>query len=159
MEAFVNGVVILVFLANVALMGYIAFLALKIKNGPVANVTGRIKPMVAKGKSIADTGKREVDQNKGRLHATTGELKAIADTVRPGADGAASKSQFSYRTLLTFVSLLGTVRRGLAQIQNARKPGSNPPGPPRSRKKAPRRLLGALPEIVRLFVDVRRALR
>jgi hypothetical protein len=151
--------VIAVFLANILLMAYTVFVALRLKNGPVANVMGRIKPMVAKGRSIAETGKRELGENKDRLHALTAEVKGIAEAVRPGADGTAPKTQFNYRTLLTIISVLGAVRRGLGQIQHARKPTTNPPGPPKAKKKTPPRRLGIVPEVVRLLLDVRRGLR
>lgn len=159
MEVLLNVAVIVVFLANIAMMIYTAVVALRIKSGPVAGVMGRVKPIAEKGKGIAETGKRELDQNKGRLHSLTGELKSIARAVRPGADGAAPRTQIDYRTLMTAVSLLGTLRRGLAQIRTARKPTTNPPGPPKAKKKAPPRRLGIIPDVVRLLLDVRRQLR
>jgi hypothetical protein len=153
--------VVLVSLLNLGLIGYVAFTALKLKNAAMGLVSDRVKPMTAKGKAIAETGKREVAQNKDRWQALTAEFKAVADAVRTQSGTASSGPQvrISYRTLLTGFSLLSTLRRGLGKVQTARKPTSNPPGPPAAKKKTPARTLGAIPEIVHLLLDVRRELR
>lgn len=154
--------IVLISLVNFGLILWIALLALKIKNGPVAAVTGRIGPLVAKGKALVDTGKREFVDNKERAQSFTDAVKGVLKSVKPANDPMGARSRFSYRHLLTLISVLGTLRRGLGEINQVRKPGANPPGPPKAKRKAPPRRLGTLellPNVIRLVRDVRRALR
>lgn len=149
--------IILLFLLNLAALAGVAVVALKIKNGPVAAVTGRVKPMIAKGRGLAVTGQRELMQNKDRFQALAEEIKGVAAAVRP-AGGTGEKSAIDYRMLLTGFSILRTVGSGWKQIQAARNPMANPPGPAKAKKKASPRRLGIVPDVVRLLLEVRRGL-
>lgn len=158
----VDVLVLLVFVLNLAAMVYLAVETIRLIKGRVLATVGRVRPMVDKGKRIAETGKRELDQNKDRFQALTSELKAIAETVRPDPNGAAPKMQLDYRTVMTILSVVGTLRRGLTQLKQVRNPTANPPGPAKAKKKTPPRRLGMLglaPDIIRLARDVRKAMR
>jgi hypothetical protein len=161
METFINGAIIGITVLWLGMIGYTVVLTLKLKR-PVTSVTGRIGSMVSKGKGIADTGRRELEQNKYRWQALTGEVKSLVDAVKPGVNATAPpRVQINYRTLLTAVSVLGTLRRGWAQLRTARNPAANPPGPAAAKKKAPPRRLGTLellPDLIRIAREVRRQL-
>ena len=154
--------IILFFAANVVAIIAIIVFALKIKNGPVARVTEPIGPIISKGKAIAETGKRELMQNKDRWSALSVEVKGLVGAVRPAGGVAGPQVRFSYRDIVTAFSVLGAVRRGVGDLRTKAKPTSNPPGPAKAKHKAPpQRLgtLGLLPDAIRLIRDVRKALR
>ena len=154
---------------NVLMFGYVVFMALKVKNGPVAAVTGRVKPMIAKGKTLAESGKRELTQNKDRALAMKDEVMGLVEVVRPKEGRREPQLQFNYQQVLTAFSVLGTLRRGLGDVRRTRKVTAHPPGPPAVQRgvrgrvnKTVHRPLGRwemLPAVVRLVTDVRRAMR
>lgn len=162
MELLFNILIIGTFLLNVLALGYIVYLVLRMKRDLVDHVLGRVRPMVAKGKTIVDTGRREVEENKVRVGTFVAAVKSLVESVRPNPEAAQPKTTFGYRHLLTLISVLRTLRRGLGDINRTLKPTSNPPGPPAAKKKAPPRRLGTLellPSILRLVREVRQALR
>ena len=162
MDVLLSIFIIGTFLLNLALLGYIGYLGLRMKNDVVDNVLGRVRPMVTKGKTIVDSGKREVEENKDRFSSLLAEVKSLIATVRPAGEAAGPKTTFGYRHLLVLLSVLRSLRQGMADVNRTLKPTSNPPGPPAVKKKAPPRRLGMLelaPSIIRLVREVRRALR
>lgn len=147
--------------AGIALVTF----ALRLKK-PVTFVRGRIKPWTEKGKTLAETGKREFNENKHRLGLLAGEVKGLAGTVTPARNANAPadpRLRFNYRSILSAFALLRTLRGGLSKVQAARNPASRPPGPASApaaaKKKARPSRLGILPDLVRLLLDVRRELK
>jgi hypothetical protein len=162
MEVLLSILIIGTFVLNLALLGYMVYLGLRMKADLVDNTMARVRPMVAKGKAIIDTGRREAEENKDRFGSFLAEVKALAATVRPRGEAAGPKTTFGYRHLLIALSVLRSLRHGLADVNRTLKPTSNPPGPPVAKKKAPPRRLGTLellPSIIRLVREVRQALR
>lgn len=160
--SFWDGLVIIFFLLFLAAGAYAVVTVLGLIRTPMKLVNDRIKPMIGKGKQVAQTGKQEMSDNKERWGSLTGEIKSLVRAIRPPSGDAIQKKPslaISYRSLLTAWSTLAALRRGWSQLQAARNPASNPPGPTQAKKKAKPRALGALPEIVRLALDVRRELK
>jgi hypothetical protein len=156
--------IVVIFLLQVAALGALVLFALRLKK-PVTLFTGRIKPWTQKGKMLAETGKREFNQNKQRFGLLAGEVKGLAGAVRPAKRDAPAdpRLRFNYRSILSAFALLRTLRSGLGKVQAARNPAANPPGPAfapvAAKKKARPSRLGIVPDLVRLLLDVRRELR
>jgi len=150
--------IIVFFVVNVGLLGYIVFTALQLKK-PFATIAGRIKPVTAKAKILAVTGKRELGQNKDRFEALAVEVKGLAGAVRPAGGSRDPRLRITWRNVLTAFSALGTLRRGLGHLRTARNPVANAPGPQKAKRKTPPRTLGIIPDIVRLLLEIRKALR
>ena len=149
-----------IFVLNLAALGWIVALALKIKNGPVARMTGRIGGLAATGKALAGAGKQEFAQNRSRIVALSGAVKGLIQAVRPGDPAQNPQLTFDYRSLMKVVSVLTTLRRGLTGLRGVRKAAvSSPPGPRKVARKAPSRPFGLIPDAIRLLVDVRKALK
>lgn len=156
--------IIVLCLLQIGALATLVVFALRLKK-PVTLFTGRIKPWTEKGKTLAETGKREFSQNKQRFGLLAGEVKGLASAVRPakGNVPADPRLRFNYRSLLSAFALLRTLRHGFGTIQAARNPAANPPGPvfapAAAKKKARPNRLGILPDLVRLLLDVRRELK
>jgi len=152
--------IVVLFVLQIGAMATLVVFALRLKK-PVTFVTGRIKPWTEKGKTLAETGKREFSQNKQRFGLLAGEVKGIAGAVRPAKGNAPAdpRLRFNYRSILSAWALLRTLRRGFGTIQAGRNPAANPPGPTSAKKKARPNRLGILPDLIRLLLDVRRELK
>lgn len=156
--------IVVLFVLNVGAMGALALFALRLKK-PVMFFKGRIKPWTERGKTLVETGKREFNQNKRRFSLLAGEVKGLAGAVRPAKASAPAdpRLRFNYRSILSALALLRTLRRGFSTVQAARNPAAHPPGPASApagaKRKARASRLGIVPDLVRLLLDVRRELR
>ena len=162
MDVFLSYAIIGIVILNLGMLGYVVYIVLRIKKDLVDDVMGRVRPMIGKGKTIADSGKREFGENKERFQAVSAALKGLAASVKPQGEDTGPKTQFGYRHLLTAFSVLGSLRRGLKGINQTRKAMAQPPEPPKGKRKVPPRRLGTLemlPGVIRLVREVRRALR
>ncbi len=156
--------IVVLFVLQVGAAVALVTFALRLKK-PVTFFTGRIKTWMEKGKTFAGTGKHAFDQNKQRFGLLAGEVKGLANAVRPTKANvpADPRLRFNYRSILSAFALVRTLRRGLNKVQAARNPAAHPPGPAAApagaKKKARLSRLGILPDLVRLLLDVRRELR
>lgn len=156
--------IVLIFVLQVAAMVTLVLFALRLKK-PVTFFMGRVKPWGEKGKTLAETGKRQFNQNKRRFGLLAGEVKGLASAVKPAHKNAPAdpRLRFNYRSLLSAFALVRTLRSGLGNVQAARNPAAHPPGPAAAptaaKKKARPSRLGIVPDLVRLILDVRRELR
>ena len=162
MDVFLSYAIIGIVILNLGMLGYVVYIVLRIKKDLVDDTMERVRPMIAKGKTIADSGQREFGENKERLQAVSAAFKSLAASVKPRGVDASPKTQFGYRHLLTLFSVLGSLRRGLKGLNQTRKAMAQPPEPPKGKRKAPPRPLGTLemiPGVIRLVREGRRALR
>lgn len=153
--------VVVLFVLNLAAMGVVVFFALRLKK-PVTWAKGRIPPLVAHGKAIAQTGKREFDQNRHRVESLAGEVKGLAAAVKPAAVTPAPdpRLRFNYRSLLSALALLRALGAGVRRARAVAGPAANPPGPASAKHKAgARSRLQTVRDLVGLFFDIRRELR
>lgn len=162
MDVLFSILIIGTFVLNIGLFGTMVYLVLRMKKDLVDDTIARVRPMIAKGKVIADSGRREIEENKDRLEAFVAAFKGLITSVRPTGENVGPRTQFGYRHLLTLLSVLGSLRRGLRDMGRTRAALAHPPEPPKGKRKAPPRRLGTLemiPSVIRLAREVRRALR
>ena len=148
-----DGIVIIFFVAQIALIIWIVLLALQIKNGPVAAMLGRVRPIIASGKAIAAGGQEEFGQNRARVMATVAEAQAlIAMLRRDNVANLNAAMPINYQSLRGALATVQMVRGGWKQIQRARKKTANPPGPTKAAKRQPVTIadrMGLVPPIVK----------
>ncbi len=127
--------IILAALAQIGVLVWVVLIALKIKNGPVKAITGHIAPLTERGKTLAETGKREALQNKDRFAGLAAEVKGIVDAVKPRGDGAGDAlpgASINWHTIKGAWGTYRTVQRGLKGARMLRRLSAAqtvPPGP------------------------------